>query len=257
LTENTPFPFFGQERFLLPHSIPLVKKTKAARHLGLFPHAVRAGRKIFLSFPPKVFSPRAEDKIEKISPRGASPLKHLLKHICNRRRSSQSALILSVLLLLPLAAWAHFTIEFHDGTQINVANYREEGEMVKVYTYGGSFAFRKADINKITETKPDEKSARSTPKETKATTNPDLDGETKRYSLNTGQGQTEKPTSPTPKRKVLDSPSTKEIVHDTFASLDAESFFQLMGSGLYHLRYLIAIAAGAKVLNIFIVGSLR
>ena len=56
-----------------------------------------------------------------------------------------------LLSLLPIKAWADFTIEFTDGHQVTVGRYVDEGQTIKIYTPQGTIGFRKADVKRITE----------------------------------------------------------------------------------------------------------
>src|SRR5207245_1990324 len=90
------------------------------------------------------------------TPRWGSNVPHSLGYSCGGIMDKKlfSHLILGfglLLSLLPIKAWADFTIEFTDGHQVTVGRYVDEGQTIKIYTPQGTIGFRKADVKRITE----------------------------------------------------------------------------------------------------------
>lgn len=147
--------------------------------------------------------------------------------------------VLSALLfLLPVSAHAKFVIEFADGHRMTVANYEENGETVKVNTSLGSFAFQKKDIVKITDLDPGKKA-----KKPAAT------------------AKTSAPPAPTPAKERVEAVPIERPARTTPSpsreSSPLEDVATQVEDGLFRMRYVFALVAGAKALKIFFAASAR
>jgi len=149
----------------------------------------------------------------------------------------QIILVLSaLLLLLPVSAHAKFDLEFVDGHHMTVANYEESGEIVKVHTSLGSFAFQKNDIVKITDLDPGKKAKKPTT-----------------------IAKVPLPLTPAPDKEPEDAspvergPSTP--VGSTRGVSPLEDVAAQVEDGLFRMRYVVALVVGVKALKIFFAAS--
>lgn len=151
----------------------------------------------------------------------------------------RTTFVLSALLfLLPVSAHAKFAIEFADGHNMTVANYEENGDTVKVHTSLGSFAFQKKDIVKIT----------------------DLDAE-KKAKKPAATPKAPLTSAPTPAKEHVEAapierPAKTPLSHSREAS-PLEGVASQIEDGLFRMRYVFALVAGAKALKIFFAASVR
>ncbi|MBM4255861.1 MAG: hypothetical protein FJ147_08180 [Deltaproteobacteria bacterium] len=138
--------------------------------------------------------------------------------------------------LWPVPAHAKFLIEFADGHRMTVNNYEENGNTVKVYTSLGSFAFQKNDIVNITDLDPGKKAKKS---------------------VSTAKA----PPPPAPVKERVETPPVehpaKAPASPTRESSPLEGVAAQIEDGLFRMRYVFALAAGAKALKIFFAASAR
>jgi hypothetical protein len=184
----------------------------------------------------------------------------------NRSRLFLATLgVTALLLLTPVGAKAHFIIEFTDGTNITVSNYREIGQTVKVYTQQGWFAFRKEDIARIIDTTP-KKGTRNQDAlaETKLTSPVEVKKKAERQQFTIEQQQT--PTQEQDRQKQsqlekLKTESTFALLKQAFSQFmdfpDLGEVYQRIKGGLFSLRYIFALLLGIKVLKLFLTASIR
>jgi|GEM_PF-5468267 len=142
------------------------------------------------------------------------------------------------LFLFPVSAHAKFAIEFADGHNMVVANYEEGSDTVKVYTSLGSFAFQKKDIIKITDLDPGKKAKK-----------PEV------------TAKVPVPPVPTPAKEHVEAapierPAKTPPNHSREAS-PLEDVASQVEDGLFRMRYVFALVAGAKALRIFFAASAR
>jgi hypothetical protein len=156
-------------------------------------------------------------------------------------RFVQFAVVIVVLLFLVLGrvpAYAKFTLEFTDGRKITVANYKEIGRSIRVYTSNGSFAFRKEDIVRIVPTEQEQLTPRPTPPKQSPIDAPPVSVRQEKAL----------PVVPSPRAAaqevLLPPPGWDEAV-------------DLAAEGLYRARFVIGLLAGLKVLKMVFAASFR
>jgi hypothetical protein len=163
--------------------------------------------------------------------------------------SSQLILVFSALFcLFPVVARAQFIIEFTDGNRITVSNYKDEGQRIRIHTLEGWFAFRKEDVANIIDLTTGKKVRR-------LASSPDL------KSISPAQIQEKAQTAesePIPEKNTalteIETRSTTELLQEATNSLSSISFrelFDRVKSGLFKVRYLLALLLWIKVLKMF------
>ncbi|MGE0826683.1 MAG: hypothetical protein AB7G75_21895 [Candidatus Binatia bacterium] len=143
----------------------------------------------------------------------------------------------ALLCVLPVSVYAKFIVEFSDGHRMTVSNYEERGDMLKVYTSLGSFAFRKDDVVRITKTGDDEQSKKPEVT-TKRRPTPSFEKEALESLL-----VQESTSSPLQEQPVSSSP-----LQDVASQIE---------DGLFRMRYVFALAIGIKALKLFFAASVR
>jgi hypothetical protein len=173
--------------------------------------------------------------------------------------------VTALLLLSTVVAEAHFVIEFTDGTNITVSNYREIGQTVKVYTQEGWFAFRKEDVARIIDTNPKRGTRiQDAPAQTKLTSPAEVKKKAEDQQFTVEQLQT--PTQEQARQEQahlenLKTESTLTLLKQAFSQFmdfpDLWELYQRLKGGLFGLRYLFALLLGIKVLKLFLTASIR
>ena len=143
----------------------------------------------------------------------------------------------ALLWVLPVSVHAKFIVEFSDGHRMTVSNYEERGDMLKVYTSLGSFAFRKDDVVRITTTGDDGQSKKPEVM-TKRHATPSF-GEEALESLLIQESDSHKP---------YEQPASSAPLQD---------FASRIEDGLFRMRYVFALAIGIKALKLFFAASVR
>lgn len=153
-------------------------------------------------------------------------------------RSVQFPLVVAFLLCCNyVPAHAKFILEFTDGRKITVPNYKEIGASIRVYTPNGSFAFRKEDIVRIVNVRPEPPRPPAQP----ATHPPQVSSRQEETFASV-------PTAVTtqhPLREALPpAPGWDEAV-------------DLAAEGIYRARFVIGLLVGLKVLKMVFAASFR